>query len=117
MDQDEALRLVAAAQRDAGEVADAHVDRHPHAADGTAQHDAFTMKLDLPDISVGARIMRIEADRKGKRVEPQAARPGGSDPACCCLTPHGFSLPARIMFPVDARTLAGSFRKPLKKPG
>jgi hypothetical protein len=76
------------------------------------------MKLDLPDISVGARVVRIEADRKGKRVEPQgAARPGGSDPACCCLTPHGFSLPAGIMFPVDARTLARAFRKPLKKAG
>ncbi len=74
---------------------------------GAAQHDAFAMKLDLPDISVGARIMRVEADRQRKRVEPQgAARPGGIDPACCCLTPHGFSLPARIMFPVDARDLS-----------
>ncbi|GGI24770.1 hypothetical protein GCM10010987_31050 [Bradyrhizobium guangdongense] len=83
MDQHEGLRLVGAAQRDAGEVADAHVDRHLHAADGTAQHDAFAMKLDLPRVAVGARIMRIEADRKGMRVEPQAAaRPGGVDPAC-----------------------------------
>src|SRR5690349_12660148 len=100
MDENKGLRRIVAAQRNAHEIADAHVDRHLHAADGTAQHDAFAMKLDLPDMSVGARIMRIEADRKGKRVEPQiAARPRGSDPAACCLTPHGFSLPARIMFP------------------
>ena len=71
--------------------------------DGTAQHDAFAMKFDLPHAAVGAGVLRIEADGKGKRVEPQcAARPGGIDPACCCLTPHGFSLPAGIMFPVDA---------------
>jgi hypothetical protein len=31
----------------------------------------------------------------------RAPRPGGIDPAYGCLTPHGFSLPARIMFPVD----------------
>ena len=100
MHQDEGLRLVVAAQRDAGEVADADVDRHPHAADGTAQHDTFAMKFDLPGVAVGARIMRIEADRKGKRVEPQAAaRPGGSGPACCCLTPHGFSSPRQDYVP------------------
>ena len=100
MDEDEGLRLVVAAQRDASEVADAHVDCHLHAADGTAQHDAFAMKLDLPCVSVGARIMCIEADRKGKGVEPQAAaRPGGSDPACCCLTPHGFSSPRQDYVP------------------
>jgi hypothetical protein len=29
------------------------------------------MKLDLPGVSVGARIVRIEADWKGKGVEPQ----------------------------------------------
>ena len=92
-----------AAQRDAEKIADANVDRHLHAVDGTAQHDAFAMKFDLPHAAVGAGIVRIEADGQGKRVEPQcAARPGGIDPACCCLTPHGFSLPAGIMFPVDA---------------
>ena len=107
MHEDERLRLVVAAQRDAEKVADADVDRHLHAADGTAQHDTFAMKFDLPDAAVGARIVRIEADRQGMGVEPQgAARPGGSDPACCCLTPHGFILPAGIMFPVDARDLS-----------
>ena len=101
--QHQHLRVVDAAQRDAEKIADANVDRHPHALDGTAQHDAFAMKFDLPHAAVGAGIVRIEAERKGKRVEPQgAARPGGIDPACCCLTPHGFSLPAGIMFPVDA---------------
>ncbi|GLR96564.1 hypothetical protein GCM10007858_42010 [Bradyrhizobium liaoningense] len=100
MHEDERLRVVIAAQGDAGEVGNAHVDRHLHAADGTAQHDTLAMKLDLPDMSVGARVMRIEADRKGKGVEPQgAARPGGSDPACCCLTPHGFSSPRRDYVP------------------
>ena len=103
MHQHQHLRVVEAAQRDAEKIADANVDGHLHALDGTAQHDAFAMKFDLPHAAVGAGILRIEAERKGKRVEPQcAARPGGIDPACCCLTPHGFSLPAGIMFPVDA---------------
>jgi hypothetical protein len=48
------------------------------------------VKFDLPHAAVGADVPRIEAKRKGKRVEPQAARPGGIDPACLCLTPHGF---------------------------
>ena len=109
MHEHEALRLVIAAQGDAGEVADADVDRHLHAADGTAQHDTFAMKLDLPDIAVGARIVRIEANRKGKRVEPQiAARPGGSDPACCCLTPHGFRSPRRDYVPGRCEDLSAT---------
>jgi hypothetical protein len=85
--------------------------------DGTAQHDAFAMKLDLPGVSVGARIMRIEADRKGKGVEPQiAARPGGSGPAYCCLTPHGFSSPRQDYVPGRCEDLsAGRFRNRLKR--
>ena len=59
------------AQRDAEKIADANVDRHPHAVDGTAQHDAFAMKFDLPHAAIGADILRIEADGQGKRVEPQ----------------------------------------------
>ena len=102
MNQHQHLRIVDAAQRDAEKIADADVDRHPHAVHGTAQHDAFAVKFDLTHAAVGAGIVRIEADGQGKRVEPQcAARPGGIDPACCCLTPHGFYLPAGIMFPVD----------------
>jgi hypothetical protein len=60
------------------------------------------MKFDPAHAAIRARIMRMEADGQGKGVEPQCAtRPGGIDPACCCLTPHGFYLPAGIMFPVD----------------
>jgi hypothetical protein len=60
------------------------------------------VKFDLPHAAVGAAVVGIEANRQGERVEPQcAARPGGIDPACCSLTPHGFYLPAGIMFPVD----------------
>jgi len=89
------LAFADAAQRDAEEIADANVDRHPHAVDGTVQHDAFAVKLDLPHAVVGAAVVRAEADGQRKWVEPQCtARPGGIDPACCCLTPHGFSLPA-----------------------
>ena len=107
MHQHQHLRVVEAAQRDAEKVADANVDGHPHAADGTAQHDAFAMKFDLPHAAVCADVVRMEAERKRERVEPQsAARPGGIDPACCCLTPHGFDLPAGIMFPVDTRDLS-----------
>src|SRR5690242_11082101 len=97
------LRFLDVAKRDAEEVADPNIEVHAHAADGTANHDAFTMKLDLPDAAVGAHVMRGEAHRQRKRVEPLcAARPGGIDPACCCLTPHDFLLPAGIMLPVDA---------------
>ena len=69
---------------------------------GTVQNDAFAVKFDSPHTTVRTGVVRLEADGKGKGVEPQcAARPGGIDPACCCLTPHGFYLPAGIMFPVD----------------
>ena len=46
MHQHQHLRVVETAQRDAEKVADADVDRHPHALDGTVQHDAFAMKFD-----------------------------------------------------------------------
>ena len=83
MRQHQHLGIVDAAQRHAEEIADADFDRHLHAVQGTAQHDAFAMKFDVPDTAVGTDIVRVEADGQGKRVEPQcAARPGGIDPAC-----------------------------------
>jgi hypothetical protein len=92
--QHQHLRIVNAAQRDADKIADANVDRHPHAGDGTAQHDAFAMKFDLPHAAICAGVLRMEEKRKRKRVEPRrTARPGGMLPACCCLTPHGFISP------------------------
>ena len=72
MNQHQHLRVVETAQRDAEKVADADVDRHPHALDGTVQHDAFAMKFDLPHAAVCAGIVRMEAERKRKRVEPHA---------------------------------------------
>ena len=94
------LGIVDAAQRDAKKIADADVDGHPHAVQRTPQHDAFAMKFDLPHAAVGTGIVRVEADGQGKRVEPQcAARPGGIDPACCCLTPHGFLSPRQDYVP------------------
>ena len=103
MHQHQHLGVVDAAQRDAEKIADANVDRHLHAVEGTTQNDAFAVKFDLPHAAICAGVVRIEADGQRERVEPQcAARPGGIDPACCCLTPHGFYLPAGIMFPVDA---------------
>jgi hypothetical protein len=85
---------------------------------GAAQHHVFAMKFDLPHAAVCARIVRVEADGQREWVEPQgAARPGGIDPACCCLTPHGFDLPAGIMFPVDGVSMPERFAKPLKKAG
>jgi hypothetical protein len=90
------------AQRDAEKIAHVNVDRHPHAVDGAMQNDAFAVKFNSAHAAVCARIMRIETDGQRERVEPQdAARPGGIDPTCCYLTPHGFGLPAGIMFPVD----------------
>ena len=84
MGQHQHLRFVVeAAQRDAEEVADANVDGHPHALDGTAQHDAFAVNFNVPHAAICADVLRNKALRKGKRVEPQdAARPGGIDPAC-----------------------------------
>jgi hypothetical protein len=81
--QHQHLRIVDAAQRDTEKIADTNVDGHPHAADGTVQHDAFAVKFDSPHAAVCAGVLRMEGERKGKRVEPQsAARPGGIDPAC-----------------------------------
>ena len=103
MQQHQHLGVVAATQRNAAEIADTKIDGHPHALDGPPEHDTLTVKFNMAHAIVGANIVRIEAYGQRKRVEPQgAARPGGIDPACCCLTPHGFYLPAGIMFPVDA---------------
>src|SRR5229473_3474941 len=94
MSEHQHLRVVDAAQRNTEKIGNANIDRHPHAMDGTAQHDAFAVKFDLPHAAVCAAVVRIEADRQGERVEPQcAARPGGVDPACYCLTPHGLVSP------------------------
>ena len=83
MHQHQHLRVVETAQGDAEKIADANIDGHPHALDGTVQHDAFAMKFDLPHAAVCAGVVRMEAERQGKRVEPQCtARPGGIDPAC-----------------------------------
>ena len=62
MNQHQHLGIVDAAQRDAEKVADANVDRHLHAVDGTAQHDAFAMKFDIAHAAIGAGVMRVEAD-------------------------------------------------------
>jgi hypothetical protein len=55
--------VVEAAHGDAEEVADADVDRHPHAAQLTVQDDAFAMQFDMPDAAIRTLIVRIEADR------------------------------------------------------
>jgi len=108
MQQHQGLRIVDPAQRDTEEIADAQIDRHTHAQDGTAQHDAFAVKFDLPHAAVRARVMRMEADGQRKRVEPQrAARPGGIASAYCCLTPHGFISPPELCFRSMGETLAG----------
>ena len=61
MHQHQHLRVVDAAQRDAEKIADANVDRHPHALDGTAQHDAFAMKFDLPHAAIGTDVVRVRS--------------------------------------------------------
>ena len=101
MQQYQHLSVVNSAQRDAAEIADAEIDSHPHALNRAPKHDAFMAEFDTAHAIVGASIVRIEAQGKREGVEPRdAARPDGIDPAYCCLTPHGFYLPAGIMFPV-----------------
>src|ERR1022692_3333312 len=118
MNQHERLGVVDAAERNAEKIAHANADRHLHAVDGTTQNDAFAVKFDSSHAAVGAGIVRIEADRQGKRVEPQcAARPGGIDPACCCLTPHGFISPPGLCSRSIAETVAEPCRYWLKKAG
>jgi len=97
MHQHQRLRVVEAAQTDAEKVPDADVHGHPHAVDGAAQYDAFAVKFDVPHAVVCAGVMRIEAERKGKRVEPQcAARPGG---VLTALSPRRDYVPGRYVRP------------------
>ena len=118
MNQRQHLGIIDAAQRDAEKIAHANVDRHLYAMEGTAQDDAFAMKFYLSHATVCAGIVRVEADRKRERVEPQcAARPGGIDPACCCLTPHGFVSPPGLCSRSIRETLAGPRPNSLKKAG
>jgi hypothetical protein len=70
MDQDQHLAVVDSAQRDAEEITHPNIDRHPHAADGTAQNDAFAMKFDMPDAVVRTGVVRVEADGQRMGVEP-----------------------------------------------
>jgi len=73
VNQHQHLDVVEAAQRNAEKIADANADRHPHAVEGTTQHDTFAMKFDLPHAAVGAGIVRVEADGQREGVEPQCA--------------------------------------------
>ena len=116
--QHQHLFVAASMQRDAKEIADANIDRHPHAENGTAQHDMFAMKLDLPHAAIRARILRVEAERKGKWVEPQCtARPGGIDSACWCLPPQSSVSPPGLCSRSMCESLAERWPFRLKKPG
>jgi hypothetical protein len=116
VNQHKHLGIVDAAQRDSAEIADANADSHPDAMDGTSQHDTFAVKFHAAHAAVRAEILRIEADGKREGVEPQCAtRPGGIDPACCSLTPHGFVSPPGLFFPVDARRCHSRVRFDLKR--
>ncbi len=118
MGQNQHLGVVDAAQCHAEKIAHANVDGHLHAVEGTTQHDAFAVKFDVPHAAVRAQVLRIEADGQRERVEPQrAARPGGVDPACCCLTPHGFVSPPGLCSRSIRETLAEPRPESLKKAG
>ena len=71
MDQHQHLGLVDAAQPNPEKIADPDADRHLHAVQGAAQNDALAMKFDPPHAAIGTAVLRVEADRKRKRVEPQ----------------------------------------------
>ena len=62
MQQHQHLGIVDAAQRNAAEIADTKIDGHPHALDGTPEHNPLAMKFDAAHAVVGADVVRIEAD-------------------------------------------------------
>ncbi len=62
--QNEHLSVIEPAQRDAHEIADAHIDRHAHATDGPMLDDTLAMQFDTPDAAVGAVVMRFETKRE-----------------------------------------------------
>ena len=76
MDQHQHLRVVETAEADAEKIADANIDGHPHALDGTAQHDAFAMKFDFPHAAVCAGILRIRS--RAEEKEGRAAMRGST---------------------------------------
>ena len=118
MNQNQRASAVRFAAGDAEKIANANIDRHADAADGTAHSDAFTIDFDVPDAAIGAAIARFKADGQGMGVELQhAARPDGLHPADSELTPHDFISHAGIMFPVDGRSMPEPSPNPLKKAG
>ena len=114
----EHLTVIDAAQCYPEKIADAKLQRHAHAANGTMQHHALAIELDLAHEAVGTGVMRLEADGQREGVEPQrTARPSGIDPACCCLTPHVFVSPPGFCSRSLRETLSQPRRFLLKKPG
>jgi hypothetical protein len=63
MKQHQHLRAGGITPRNAVEIADAKVDRHSHALDGSPEHNALAVKFDTAHAIVGANIMRVEAHR------------------------------------------------------
>src|SRR3989440_12157481 len=106
MDQHKHLGVLKSAQCYAAKVANENLDHQLHAMYGTTQHNAFAMQLHSAHTTVRAEIVRVKADWQRERVEPQgAARPGGIDPACYCLTPHGLYPPPGLCSPSSRETL------------
>jgi hypothetical protein len=62
MGENQHLRIVDAAQRNAEKIAHPNADCHPHAVERSTQDDAFAVKLDAPHAAVRTGIVRIEAD-------------------------------------------------------
>lgn len=62
MRQYQHLGVVKCAQFNTTKIAHADVDRHPHAVNGTTQHNAFAVKFNTAHAAVRAYVMRIEAD-------------------------------------------------------
>ena len=54
MRQHQHLDVVDSAHRNAEKIAHTDVDRHPHAVNGTTQHDALAMKFDTSHAAVRA---------------------------------------------------------------
>src|SRR3954453_15641986 len=106
MNQHKHLGVLQVAQYYAAKVANKNLDRHLHAMNGATQHNAFAMQLPPAPPPVRAEIVRVKTDWQRERVEPQgAARPGGIDPACCCLTPPGLCPPPGFFARASGETL------------
>jgi hypothetical protein len=101
---------------DTAESRDRQIERHAHAADAAANHDAFPEQIDYSPAFIGRFIGRFKTHRQREGVEPHRAARPGSCPAGFHLTPRKTRPLPGCCRPVAA-TLPEGRRIPLKIPG